>query len=292
MPCAAVVDRVRAVVCTMPGSAAYRDALTLALAQPGNILSVTATARWAEPVWTCCQTAGGTWQQAIPMAALVELFMVALDVLDDAEDDERTPLILALGCPRSLNASTGLLFLVALELLNLPDGAAAAARILCDAGLRACSGQHADLVPPGEWLGTLDDALAITAAKSASLAAAICRLGACCAGAEPRVQQLYERFGWFLGMAEQLANDMAALHPKAADKTDIALERSTLPLTHAALLTSSGHTEGQHVVWSDGPAHLTWVMAETYRRNALYLVPFLTSDSTGRATLVALLPHL
>ncbi len=277
---------------TTPTTPTYRAALIAALRFPGNILSEAPDARWARLVWTCGAAAGGDEGPVVRVAAAVELFMVALDALDDAEDGEETALQVELGAACALNVSTGLLFLAQRGLLDA-GGGAAPANLLLDAGLRACAGQHADLTGAAEHIG-LDDALAVTAGKSASLVAAICQLGAACAGVSVPAQDLFARFGWYLGMAAQLVNDLKGLQPDAVGKTDIARGRPTLPLAHAAQLAPMAEVEAdvRAAVWADGPAQLTWAVAETYRGRALALIPRLTGDHAAGAALAALLPCL
>src|SRR5205807_7575329 len=114
------------------------------------------------------------------------------------------------------------------------------------------------------------DALAVTAGKSAPLAAVACRLGAFTAQADARTQEIYERFGWYLGMAAQLANDLAAIRPGATVKTDIALGRPTLPLACGGTLLApspdaqAGDANTRAGLGSSGPAPLTWAVAGSY----------------------------
>lgn len=284
-PCMVVVAHVRALLHGLPVSETYRDALAAALGLSRNILSDTPDARWARLVWTCCAAANETWRQAMPAAAAAELFMVGLDLLDDEEDGDESSLRADLGRARCLNVSTGLLFLAQQSLLRTA-GPMVADRLL-DAGLRACSGQHADLAPPSRRATSLDDALSVTMEKSASLAAALCRLGATCAGVDAAMQDQYARFGLYLGTAAQLANDLAAVQPNATGKTDIALARPTLPLTYAALADPEGGDDEDRA--TDVAVHLTWAVAETHRRRALDLIPRLTTAPADRAALADLL---
>jgi len=292
----AVAARVRDIVCAAPGSDAYRMALAAALSLPGNILSDTGDARWGYLVWTCCMAAGGRWEEAVPAAVAAEVFMTALDVLDDEEDGEVTPLRAALGAGRTLNVSTGLLLLAQRSLLAAPGGAALA-DILLDAGMRACAGQHGDLAPPPEHGHDPDVALAATAGKSASLVAALCQLGAACAGADADAQRLYARFGASLGMMMQLRNDIAAVRPEALGKTDIALGRPTLPLARMAPMGVIPEADvpeaGDSAALRRGQAALVaWTVAEMYRRAALDIIPALSTDQDGRAALARLLESL
>jgi len=284
----AVIAQTRYLVRAASLSPAYGAVLTAALALPGNILSGNPDARWTRIVLTCCTAAGGHWEEAVPSAAAVELFMVALDLLDDAEDGEENAVQVGLGPARALNASTGLLFLAHQGLLDAAGKPAL--RILLAAGLQACNGQDADLTSATDEPATLSTAMDISAGKSASLVAAICRLGALSAGADETVQDLYARFGWHVGLVKQLANDIAGIHPGAAGKTDRALGRPTLPLTYAALYPS---TAGPSPGLSDGgPTYLTWAVADAYRRRALALIPQMTAGDDARADLATLLDVL
>lgn len=290
---AVTVTRVREILRAATMTDAYRVALTAALALPGNILHDVADARWARLVWVCCVAAGGRREDAAPAAAAAEIFMTALDVLDDEEDGEVTPLRASLGAARMLNVSTGLLLLAQHGLLATPKGAVLT-DILLVAGVGACAGQHNDLRAGQDDDGDLDAALAVAAGKSGSLAAALCRLGAACAEADADTQDRYARFGTTLGTMRQLRNDIAAVQPGATGKTDITLRRPTLPLVSAAHM---GAISGAHVteadmraiLWADGAALLTWTVAETYRRYALDLVPTLTANPDSRAALALLL---
>jgi len=294
-PSIRVAAEVQAQIDDAPTTPAYHAALLAALRLPGNILSASPNGRWAKLVWVCCTAAGGDPVQAIPVAAAVEMFMVALDVLDDAEDGEATPLQATLGAARTLNVSTGLLFLAQRSLLGTPRGVEAST-ILLHAGLRAASGQHVDLAQRTEQCYDLDTALAVTAGKSASLVAAMCHLGALCADADAGTQTQYARFGWCLGMVAQLVNDIVAISPNALDKTDIALQRPTLPIAYAVQYGTADtlvHTTATRTaLWTYGPAHVAWVVAETYRNQALALIPALTDDVASRKQLAARLPLL
>jgi len=292
-PCQAVADEAGACLHNASVGPAYRAALQAALEIPGNILSPDPDARWARLVWTCCSAAGGAWTAAVPVAAALELFMVALDLLDDEEDGEDNPLRVQLGAGPALNVATGLLFLAQHSLLAAHGGRAV--RCLLDAGMRACSGQHADLcVPPGRAVG-LQDALDVTAAKAAPLVAAVCGLGAGVAGASDEAQERYAHFGWHVGMVAQLAHDIMALRPDAVGKTDVLLRRPTLPVVSALLQhsTAAGATgDDQTAPWTSSGVYLTWAVAETYRRHAVALLPGLTDNAESSAALAGLLDVL
>ncbi|MFP4438544.1 MAG: polyprenyl synthetase family protein [Chloroflexaceae bacterium] len=295
-PGAAVVAAVQTALQEMPALPAYRVDLAAALELPGNALADAPDMRWARQVWTCCMAAGGHWSQAVPVAAAVEIFMVALDLLDDLEDNEAHPLVTRFGPARALNVSTGLLLLAQQQLLISSPGPTAVDMLL-STGLHACSGQDADLggLPPQD--DQIHVALEITSWKSATLVATVCRLGALCAGADAAVQAGYARLGWHMGMMAQLANDIRAVAPDATEKTDIRLGRPTLPLVYADCrrgdTAAGGDTPATRArLWNGASVYLTWAVVETYRRQARDLIAQLTPDPQLRVMLLKLLPAI
>lgn len=284
-PAALAADHTRALLDAASLTRPYRAAIEATLAIPGGTLSDLPEMRWARLVWTCCAAAGGSWEQAAPVAAAAELFMSALDLLDDAEDGEPHPAHALVGFDRALNVSTGLLFLAHQALLA--QAGVAAAGVLLRAGLCACGGQHADLTPPAERCADLDWALDVASRKSASLVAALCRLGALAAGATEETAARYAAFGHYLGLSRQLANDVAALGPDAAGKTDNRLGRPTLPLVHDALHPAG--RQGEHLTVA---VSLAWAVAETYRLHALALAEQFTTDPSGRDSLEQLVARI
>jgi len=274
---------------------AFRRAVAAALELDGNILSDTPNLRWASIARATCIGAGGTDAQVVPLAAAIEIHMVALDLLDDAEDEEPNSLSAHLGPARCLNVSTGLLFLAQTLILRVEHGNVAAGMLL-DASLQACSGQDADLTPYETGEVDFERAQSITAEKSATLVSAVCRLGAFAAGAVEDVGQAYAMFGWNVGMTAQLVNDLVALHPEAVSKTDIRLGRPTVPRAFAAYAqtgTPPGDAvEQRQAGWLGGAGLLTWAVAETYRRRALDMVPHLTRHPHHRRQLEDLFPRL
>lgn len=103
-----------------------------------------------------------------------------------------------------------------------------AARILCEGELRQVS-----------WRGNFElsehEYLRIIAEKTAELTACCCQLGAHHAGADARVSERLGRFGRFLGIAFQIADDLLdvlgdeAVTGKSLG-TDLVKQKATLPL--------------------------------------------------------------
>ena len=86
------------------------------------------------------------------VAIAIECFVCALDLLDDVEDEDQTPITQELGAARALNISTTLLALAQqsfLSLLQYGMDQALVLRLLAsmqEAMLVATSGQHRDLL--------------------------------------------------------------------------------------------------------------------------------------------------
>ncbi|MGH2448637.1 MAG: polyprenyl synthetase family protein [Chloroflexota bacterium] len=290
-----VADDVSEILHRAPITPSYRRALTSALEVHGRILSASPDVRWTRCVVTCCITAGGCPTQAIPIAAAIEVFMVALELLDDEEDAEPSSLCAALSSACLLNVSTGLLILAQQALTQA--GGTHAATVLQDWALRSCGGQDADLGGPEPATVGLAESLAVTGQKSGSLVAAACQLGALAAGAESVRQTLYAQFGSCVGVVAQLANDLKAVMPGTEGNTDEELQRPTLPLVYSARRSSPGGGRVEAVPDAASPVGtaslaLTWVVAEANRRRALDLIALLTPDQSAQRQLAGLVGTL
>ena len=192
---------------------------------------------------------------AADVAIAVECFICALDLLDDAEDGDQTPLVESTGIPRMLNVSTTLLMLAQRALLSLSTQGVAPEHIwrllnaLQEAALTATAGQHQDLLAEQRPMQDFSQeiCLEIAAAKAGALMRLVCVLGALCAGASDELCHLWAKLGEFLGIAHQLDNDChdvsACLYhdtsapsspEKQRVKTDVQRGKKTLPIVLAA----------------------------------------------------------
>jgi geranylgeranyl pyrophosphate synthase len=204
--------------------------------------------RWGEPVsdvpavsrlpGLTCAASGGDPGLAAPVTAVWQLVRLAAKLLDDVEDGtvrDRPALI--------VNAATGLLSVVQLALgvlsVQLPSGRA---HRLCQAFhramLRACAGQHADLVAGQCGLAALDPDtwLEVAGAKSGEPLAWAAWAGALVAGADERALAGYRAYGYYLGVLLQAADDFNGVwHPAGAG--DLAAGRPTLPVCYALSVT-------------------------------------------------------
>src|SRR5579859_138087 len=197
---------------------------------------------------------------ASSVAVATECFACALDILDDVEDEDQTPIIRDLGVARALNISTALLTLAQHAFLSLSKVSIRPALILRlldamdEATLAATSGQHRDLLAEQRMVGdvTREECVDIAASKAGAIMRFACLLGAICAGASKAERAAFAEVGELIGIAHQLDNDAHDLYYllESADvssgvstersvKTDLARGKKTLPIVLAAGMSST-----------------------------------------------------
>ena len=198
-------------------------------------------------------------EYASSVAVAVECFVCALDLLDDVEDEDQTPIVQAIGIPRVLNVSTALLTLAQHAILSLSKQDIPPALILCllenlqESSLNAIAGQHRDLLAEQRLVQdfTQEECIEIAAGKAGSIMRLVCRLGALCAGADDTLCEQFSEVGALLGIAHQLDNDSHDLYyllqdessailsdgivnTRKSGKTDLVRGKKTLPVVLAA----------------------------------------------------------
>ena len=231
------------------------------------------------------------------VAIATECFVCALDLLDDVEDADQTPIMLELGAARALNTSTALLALAQQALLSCLEQEVDQTLVLRllglmqDALLVAASGQHRDLLAERREARdfTREECIEIAAAKAGAIMRLACLLGATCAGATDAECAEVAEMAELLGIAHQLDNDAHDLYDllESADassdnsveksvKTDLARGKKTLPVVLAASIYES--LQGNHES-SDGEKQkymqalhegimTTWGVSLLYRQHA------------------------
>jgi geranylgeranyl diphosphate synthase, type I len=195
------------------------------------------------------------------VAVATECFICALDLLDDVEDEDQTPIVQALGIARTLNVSTTLLMLAQQAILSLAQHQILAERILHllnaiqTSALTATTGQHRDLLAEQQLASafTQEDCIEIARGKAGALMRLAFLLGAICAGADETTREQFAALGELLGIAHQLDNDAHDLYYLLRDyssmldvthggtgsimhskKTDLTRHKKTLPVVLAA----------------------------------------------------------
>jgi octaprenyl-diphosphate synthase len=173
------------------------------------------------------------------LGAVVEMIHTATLVHDDVLDEADVRRHAA-----TVNASWGnsasillgdYLFTHAFHLASSVD--ARACRLIGEATNRVCEGELHQTVQRGNWSLNERDYLDIVEAKTAELTSCCTRLGALYSGAEPAVVESLARYGRWLGIAFQIADDLLDLvgEERITGKslgTDLEQHKPTLPLIH------------------------------------------------------------
>jgi octaprenyl-diphosphate synthase len=179
------------------------------------------------------------------LGAVVEMIHTATLVHDDVLDNARVRRHKA-----TVNAGWGnessvllgdFLFTHAFHLASTVD--ARACRLIGEATNRVCEGELQQISERGNLSLTEEEYLDIIDGKTAELTACCCRLGAIYSGGPPLLVEGLARYGRFLGMAFQIADDLLDLigeeHTTGKSLgTDVEQQKMTLPLIRL-LKTSS-----------------------------------------------------
>lgn len=190
------------------------------------------------------------------VAVAIECFLCALDLLDDIEDDDPTPIVSSLGTARVLNISTTLLMLTQQILLSISEFGISPTKVISllnslqEAALAATTGQHRDIVAEQRLAEsfTFDECIEIAEGKAGALMSLACRVGALCADAHDEIVSQFSELGKLLGVAHQLDNDSHDLYhilqyqqkseSAGTIKTDLKRHKKTLPVVLAAYTMS------------------------------------------------------
>jgi geranylgeranyl diphosphate synthase type I len=191
----------------------------------------------------------GDFRPALPGAAAVELGHNFSLVHDDIEDGDRErrhrPTLWALhGIPQAINAGDMLFTLSRKALHRLSDLGFSDAKVLRlmrlhdDTCLALCEGQYLDI-----WASEQAAPMSVElyfdmiGRKTAALIAASIEAGAVLATDDEDVIARYRAFGWALGIAFQLNDDLLGIWGDEAqtgkEPTDVARHKMTLPVIYA-----------------------------------------------------------
>lgn len=194
----------------------------------------------------CCQAAGGRWEDALPAAAAVETihnFSLVHDDIQDQSDTRRgRPTLWAVwGTAQSINTGDSLFVLAHMFLDRMqkdyssPETILTALQILNNACLELTIGQHLDLTFETRSGVNIDEYYRMIQGKTASLLAASCQIGAVLAGVNENQSLFYQKFGFHLGMAFQLLDDILGIWGDSGETgkptgADILSRKKTLPV--------------------------------------------------------------
>jgi geranylgeranyl diphosphate synthase type I len=207
----------------------------------------------------------GDYRAALPGAAAVELghnFSLVHDDIEDGDTERRhRPTLWAVqGIPQAINAGDMLFALSRKALHRLTDLGFSDAKVLRmmrlhdDTCLALCEGQYIDI-----WASERSEPMSVElyfdmiGRKTAALIAASVEAGAVLATDDENVISRYRAFGWALGVAFQLNDDLLGIWGEEAltgkEPTDVARHKMTLPVIYA--FEHAGPTErgGLEAVW-------------------------------------------
>jgi geranylgeranyl diphosphate synthase type I len=192
----------------------------------------------------------GDYRQALPGAAAVELGHNFSLVHDDIEDGDRErhhrPTVWTLhGVPQAINTGDMLFSLSRLALHRLTELGFSDAKVLRltrlydETCVALCEGQYIDIrTSESDELMSVELYFDMIGRKTAALIAASIEAGAILATDDDEVIRRYRRFGWALGLAFQLNDDLLGIwgqeHAMGKEPTDLARRKKTLPVIYAS----------------------------------------------------------
>ncbi|NJO04767.1 MAG: polyprenyl synthetase family protein, partial [Chloroflexaceae bacterium] len=194
----------------------WRDLdLNLAYADPGKLLR-------PQLVLLATQAVGGSFEQALPLAAGIQLihdFSLIHDDIQDQSDTRRGRMTVwkKWGIAQGINTGDGMFVLAHLAIHQLGEAGLPAGVVLevlrrfDETILKICEGQYLDLSFEGDLNITEADYLAMISRKTAALIAASTGLGAIIGGASLEQAQALFAFGQSLGVAFQVQDDILGI---------------------------------------------------------------------------------
>ena len=191
----------------------------------------------------------GDYRAALPGAAAVELghnFSLVHDDIEDADVERRhRPTLWAIwGVPLAINAGDALFALSRLALYRLLEEGFSERRVLAlmrvydETCLALCEGQYLDITFERQADVSVDAYMEMIGKKTAALVGASVEAGAILATDDGAVVEAYRRFGYDLGMAFQMADDVKGTFWSSADSGkpeagDVRKRKKTLPMVWA-----------------------------------------------------------
>ena len=191
----------------------------------------------------------GDHRLALPGAAAVELghnFSLVHDDIEDGDTERRhrATLWTVHGVPQAINTGDALFSLSRIALHRLTDLGFPDAKVLRlmrlfdQTCLRLCEGQYLDIaMSASDKLMTVELYFDMIGRKTAALIAASVESGALLATDDETVIARYHDFGWALGIAFQLNDDLLGIwgaeETTGKEPSDVANRKKTLPVIYA-----------------------------------------------------------
>ncbi|MFZ2097842.1 MAG: polyprenyl synthetase family protein [Anaerolineales bacterium] len=212
-----------------------------------------------------CSAAGGNWVSALPGATAVELVHNFSLIHDDIEDHSplrrgRPTIWKKWGIPQAINTGDAMYSLAHLEAVRLaetvsPSIGLQAVDILQSTCLHLTQGQYLDLLYEKRKDITIEDYWKMVEGKTAALVAVSAELGAMAAFSDENKTALYRKFGWSLGLAFQVQDDILGIWGNTlmtgkSSQSDLVTGKITLPVLY-------GLSQKRHFArrWTQGSIH-------------------------------------
>jgi geranylgeranyl diphosphate synthase type I len=229
----------------------------------------------------------GDPRPALPGAAAVELghnFSLVHDDIEDGDEERRhRPTVWRRwGIPQAINTGDTLFTLSRIALHRLTDLGFSDAKVLRlmrlydETCLRLCEGQYIDI-----WTSEHDETMSVElyfdmiGRKTAALISASIEAGALLATDDEAVIERYRRFGWALGLAFQLNDDLLGIwgleQATGKEPSDLARHKKTLPVIYAfehAAAEDRGRLEAVYLAPDPDPAAVAEAVAILERLGA------------------------
>ena len=247
----AIEHEIKKAVSPIDGSTYHnlRSMIAYHLGWEGDKTGPVATGKRIRPLLLLltCSAAGGDWKIALPAAASVELIHNFSLLHDDIEDNSplrrgRPTVWMKWGIPQAINTGDAMFSLAHLSMLNLGKTTSQhitleAARIIQKTCFNLTQGQFLDISFEDQKEITIEDYWLMVSGKTAALLGACTELGALIAGASQEIQQLYQSFGFNLGLAFQVLDDVLGIwgdESKMGKSTssDLITGKKTLPVLY------------------------------------------------------------
>jgi len=193
-------------------------------------------------------SAGGTWEQAVPGAASIELLHNFTLIHDDIQDASPTrrgrPTLWQIwGANLAINSGDAMFALSHIAMSRLidrgvsPSVVVRAVRRLDETCIDLTIGQHADMTFEERADVSVDEYLAMINGKTAALLSFSTELGGLIAGCNENIVAHYAAFGRDLGMAFQVRDDILGIWGEEAvigksAATDIVTRKKSLPVLY------------------------------------------------------------
>ena len=201
----------------------FHEMLTYHMGWTGEGAGKEATGKRIRPliILLSAASAGGDWKPAMPAAAAVELIhnfsLVHDDVQDNSEKRRGRPTVWKIwGVPMAINVGDALFVISYQAMMDLAGSYPAptvvrAATILHEACLSLTRGQYLDMSYEERNDLALEDYWPMVGGKTSALLSACTHIGALLGNAGEAEQESYRQFGYHLGLAFQVQDDILGI---------------------------------------------------------------------------------